>query len=769
MAGGGLHATSFWFPQVVDGAGNRSRILLLNHGSQAQRVEVRFFTPSGEPWQVSMSGVANSRWEAEVPARGAHRLESDGFGTLQSGSAEVTTLGPGNVSAVLAFEILGGLVSVSPSLPAASLRQYVTVTDDENTGFALANPNSGQVGVRARLLDRMGLLVSERELPALAPAGRQSCFVTEPCLFGGYFDANTADFEGVIEFQAESGGPVAATGLIQRRDGMLMTLPPVQGFFRAEGPDFFSPADTPTLLRGLNLGGWLVPEGYILHVPGYGSPSSLDAQFRVLAGDAATDEFWERYRDAYVREEDVEGIAVLGFNSIRVPFHFRDVYDPVSGVFDEAGFLRLHRLVDWCRRHGLAVILDLHCAPGGQNPNNISDSDGVARLWLDPAHQELTVRVWKEVARRFAADAAIAGFDLLNEPVLPQGVSGSVLGTLYRRIVTAIREVDEVHAVFLEGNWYGTDFSGLTPPFDENLVYSFHKYWDAPTRASLNRFLELRRQTGRPLWVGEFGENSNPWASEVIDHLEAEGIGWAWWTHKKLETISSPWSAEIPPEYRRLVDYWNGNAPLPSPEAAKQGLLALADAFQLHRCRRHRDVDQALLDLFRGRVPTPYRSLVIPGNWPAVDYDLGGNGYAYFDRRSMRDTYDDNRPWNWGWSYRNDGVDIEASSDPEGSGWNVGWIEDGEWLQYSVEVAREGVFDLEIRVATPQSGGRIRLRWDGADLLPGSVVVPRTGGWQTWTWMRVQGLALPAGNGRLTVEFPVGGFNLGHFRFTPSG
>jgi hypothetical protein len=768
LAISGVRAASLWFPQFVngeaDGQPNRS-IVLMNPGYEPVEGRIRFLSPDGGPLAIPFAGAEVEEVTFTIPARGTFQVESDGTGPLRVASAEVETTGPTAVSGVLVYEILGHLVSVGSQPPVASVRLYVAVDDGESTGVALFNPDSQNAArVRARLLNGLGALQSQRDLDPLGPRNQRSCFVTEECLFQGFFRDRSSRFEGTLELEVEAGGPIAAVGLVQRRDGALMALPSGGAFWRASGTQTVSPGGVPVLWRGLNLGGWLVPEGYILHLPGYGSPSSIRAQFQEVAGEQAAGGFWEQYRANYVREEDIERIAAWGFNSVRLPFHYLDLWDAERGEFREAGFLMFHRLLDWCRRHGLAVILDLHCAPGGQNPNNISDSDGVARLWLDPDHQELTIRLWRELARRLAADPTVAGYDLLNEPVLPSGMGSGVLRSLYQRIAAAIREVDTQHAIMVEGNWYGTDFTGLTPPFDANLVYSFHKYWDSPAAESLERFLALRSQHGVPLWVGEFGENSNAWASAVIGELERQGIGWCWWTHKKVETITSPLSAPIPPGYQRLLDYWNGTRPKPSPEEARQGLLELAQALALPQNELHPDVLHALLDPDRGTVTRPFQTHLVPGAIQAVDYDLGTQGHAYFDRRAMRDSFADSTPWNSGWRYRNDGVDIEVSQDP-GSPWNVGWIESGEWLQFTVGVQVPGVYDLEFRVATPQSGGRLNVRIDGVQVLPAVLAVPRTGGWQTWTSVWARGLSLAAGTRQLRIEFPVGGFNLSRLRF----
>ena len=105
----------------------------------------------------------------------------------------------------------------------------------------------------------------------------------------------------------------------------------------------------------------------------------------------------------------------------------------------------------------------------------------------------------------------IGGYDLINEPVLPGGVGLEEFRQLYIDITDAIREVDNNHIVYIEGNWYGTDFSGLTPPWDDNMSYSFHKYWGETSIGTIQSYISMSNQYDIPLWMGESGENSNHW------------------------------------------------------------------------------------------------------------------------------------------------------------------------------------------------------------------------------------------------------------------
>jgi len=111
--------------------------------------------------------------------------------------------------------------------------------------------------------------------------------------------------------------------------------------------------------------------------------------------------------------------------------------------------------------------------------------------------------------------------------------------------------------------------------------------------------------------------------------------------------------------------------------------------------------------------------LAIPGTIQAEDFDAGNNGQSYKDSDEG----------NNGGAYRDTDVDIEAT---DGGGFNVGWIDGGEWLEYTVDVAQAGTYDLTARVASLSTGGSFRIERDGVDLT-GNVQVPITGGWQTWT------------------------------------
>jgi hypothetical protein len=146
----------------------------------------------------------------------------------------------------------------------------------------------------------------------------------------------------------------------------------------------------------------------------------------------------------------------------------------------------------------------------------------------------------------------------------------------------------------------------------------------------------------------------------------------------------------------------------------------------------------------------------IPGQIEAENYDNGGEGVAYHDLDTT----------NNGGSYRTtEAVDVQPTSDT-GGGYNVGWIQAGEWLKYTVNVASTGSYDLALRLANTGTGAALHVEVDGVNVT-GSLTVPNTGGWQTWTTVTKAGINLTAGQHIVKVSFDTAGTNgwVGNFNW----
>ena len=139
-------------------------------------------------------------------------------------------------------------------------------------------------------------------------------------------------------------------------------------FLKTDGTKIVDEAGKPVMLRGVALGGWLMMEGYMLNGRNIAEKSFKESFERAL-GKGALDDFTRSFRDTFIRESDIKNIKAWGANCIRVPFNYRIAeFEDRPFSFNEEGIKYLDRAVEWCRKYGLYCILDMHAAPGAQNP-----------------------------------------------------------------------------------------------------------------------------------------------------------------------------------------------------------------------------------------------------------------------------------------------------------------------------------------------------------------------------------------------------------------
>lgn len=535
------------------------------------------------------------------------------------------------------------------------------------------------------------------------------------------------------------------------------------GFLRTSGKKIVDANGAEVYLTGFGLGGWLVPEGYMIGTSSFANPAwQFRKKIEELIGVESTNQFFQLYRKNYVQKKDIQKMKEWGFNSVRLPMHY-NLFTPkdLPGVWIEEGFAIIDSLLSWCEENQMYIILDLHAAPGGQSDEGISDyNPAEPSLWQSETNKQRTIELWRRIAERYSNKTWIAGYDLLNEPKWDLGTNNVPLRELYIAITNAIRQVDTNHILFIEGNWYATDFSGLTPPWDNNMAYSFHKYWSDVNTNSINYLLNIRNTYNVPLWMGESGENSNSWFTDFIELLKNQNIGWAWWPHKKFDSISGAFSAKKNPEYEYLLKYWSGQASKPTAAYAVDALTKMASNLEMDSCIINYGVIDAMTRQPFNEFTVPFKTHNIPGFMYAVHYDYGKNNYAYKDIVHQNTG---GGSYNNGWAYRNDGVDIEKCSDLQGMGYNVGWTETGEFLKFTVNVTTSGIYSVHFRIASNQAGGKIMLKADNNTL--GVIDVPVTGGWQSWQTITLDSVYISSATRSITTTFFFGGFNFNYLAF----
>lgn len=375
--------------------------------------------------------------------------------------------------------------------------------------------------------------------------------------------------------------------------------PAPRGFVHTQGTNLVDGNGQTLLLRGINLGNWFEPEGYMFHFDdGPQAPREIEDLTNNLLGPAKAEIFWRQWRDAYITESDLDLIHRSGMNSVRVPLHWKFFTSD-----DAEGFRLLDRLLVWARKDHIYVILDMHCAPGGQTGANIDDSWNYPWLYTSPEAQEQTVAIWRRIAARYAKNPTVLGYDLLNEPIphYPRDQQfNKDLEPVYRKIAAAIRQVDRNHVLILGGAQWDSNFKVFGPPFDTNTMYTFHKYWTATDTSVIQDYLDFRDRYHVPIWLGESGENKDDWIAAFTKTLEANQIGWAFWPYKKMDATSCVVTFDRPAHWDEMVAF----AKLPQGTGNSEKLVAARPPQQ--------DIDEAFADLLqqvqyaKGRVNPGY-------------------------------------------------------------------------------------------------------------------------------------------------------------------
>lgn len=343
---------------------------------------------------------------------------------------------------------------------------------------------------------------------------------------------------------------------------------------------------TPVKLRSVGLGGWLLQEGYMLNPGGCdgcpGTQWQLKLQY-LNEGQSIqqVEDFYQGWRDNFITKADIDYIASLGFNSVRLPMHYElfltdtqravrnAVITNINNGHDQykaelqnwldanqlfssqnlEGFRVIDRLLQWCADNDMYVILDLHAAPGAQGSDlNICDGFHDNNLWQFPVFQDVINELWLAISDRYKSEPRIAMYEFFNEPNNNPGGQPAI-HDLTQRLISTVRANGDTHLIGLHGGDWGNNYNYMEPwTFSPNwgLVYSCHRYGIDPAQdwipngnpnfiSLIIDMINFRDTYNVPIWCGETGENSNEWLTQNIAKLENEDIGWAHWTYKRFD------------------------------------------------------------------------------------------------------------------------------------------------------------------------------------------------------------------------------------------
>ena len=289
------------------------------------------------------------------------------------------------------------------------------------------------------------------------------------------------------------------------------------------------------MLRGVNLGGWLVLEKWMAPSLFAGLAAGDETGWCVELGSAAAARRRAHW-DAFIGREDFAWLAAVGVTALRIPvghwifgppYPYHPKYGAAPHPYVEGGIDVLDRAFDWARANGQQIVLDLHAAPGCQNG---FDNGGIAGVCEWHTREEFvahSVSVLARLAERYRASDALGAIEVLNEP--RWDVPTPFLVDYYERAYAAIRahcRAEKVAVVFHDGFRSHREFGDfLRPGGLANAVLDVHRYqcftpddvaldaaghlqravvdWRAEAEA-------IQRELGRPAIAGEWSLGLDP-------------------------------------------------------------------------------------------------------------------------------------------------------------------------------------------------------------------------------------------------------------------
>ncbi|MBN3039871.1 MAG: cellulase family glycosylhydrolase [Candidatus Omnitrophica bacterium] len=321
-------------------------------------------------------------------------------------------------------------------------------------------------------------------------------------------------------------------------------------------------------IRGLNLGSWLLMEGYILGGRNI-AESLFKDEFKKTLGVKQLKDFERLFRNHFINEDDFKTISCIGANTLRIPFNHR-LLEKKPFSYSQEGFAYLDRAFDWAEKYNLGIILDLHAAAGAQNCDWHSDSSGKAMLFKSKILQKRTICLWQVIADRYKDKKGLIGYDFLNEPVLGS-ISTKVLKGFYSRLLKAVRSIDKESLIFLEGDVWAQKIDFLADLIQRNVAVSIHAYqplsyvfnftpflrfpakienycWNSEgVKRYLRPYYEFSKKNKVGIYVGEFGINwrggfwgEDMWLQAMLKAFIDYRFGFTYWTYKAIAQYNFP-------------------------------------------------------------------------------------------------------------------------------------------------------------------------------------------------------------------------------------
>lgn len=326
-------------------------------------------------------------------------------------------------------------------------------------------------------------------------------------------------------------------------------------FLTTKGQDIVNRKGEKVRLKGVNLGAWMIFEGWLCPYEDDLDHYTLLEKLTERFGEEKAYELFNTYMDNWITEYDLDEIKKMGFNCVRVPFWFRNFYYDDNGrkILDENGEWDLSRLewvVSECAERELYVVLDMHGAVGYQSDAPHSGKGHSVGLYADTEqgerYRELTDELWTEIATRFKDEPAVAMYDLLNEPMCDVEATEFERRKnnemIYTRLYDTIRAVDSEHIITMEAIWTAIALPLAWTKGWENVVYQVHFYNNSNFIFNLFAWFTKFIYSDVPMMMGEFYPHQKTTWDNCFKTLDKANYSWFLWTYKA--TGHGMWSSD---------------------------------------------------------------------------------------------------------------------------------------------------------------------------------------------------------------------------------
>lgn len=266
-------------------------------------------------------------------------------------------------------------------------------------------------------------------------------------------------------------------------------------------------------------------------------------------GTTVTQSILDANQNAWIQSADLDNIAAMGMNFIRLPIGWRTLLND-DGTWKTNAFAKIDWLISQAAQRNIYVLLDLHTLPGGDCPWESCGRMGLNpnEFWNNTTYQGWVDNIWQTMAARYAGNATVAGYDLMNEPLISYNESSTDVtqkSAYYDRLYNTVRAVDPDHMIMMEAFFDWTKIAQPSTYGWTNVAYELHPYdmgnaldHDAQLNVVQTQLAAVAAKQADPNWnvpvlYGEYElyKYDDVW-NQWMSGLNALHVSWANWSYK---------------------------------------------------------------------------------------------------------------------------------------------------------------------------------------------------------------------------------------------